>query len=51
MQDGQSPLTAASKYRNKELVDFFLQQGADEDFLPERDASALRECLYSWEQI
>lgn len=51
MQDGHSPLTAASKYRNKELVDLFLQQGADVNFLTERDTSALCECLYSWEQM
>jgi ankyrin repeat protein len=50
MKDGHSPLTAASKYRNDELVNFFLQQGADQDFLTQRDTCALRECLFSWEQ-
>jgi hypothetical protein len=50
MEDGHSPLTAASKYRNEELVNFFLQQGADQDFLTQRDTCALRECLFSWEQ-
>ncbi|KAH8782231.1 ankyrin repeat-containing domain protein [Hyaloscypha sp. PMI_1271] len=50
MKDGHSPLTAASKYRNEELVNFFLQRGADQDFLTQRDTCALRECLFSWEQ-
>jgi ankyrin repeat protein len=50
-QDGHSPLTAASKYRHKQLVDFFLQRGADVRFLTNRDASALHECLYSWEEM
>ena len=51
MQDGHSPLTAASKYRNKELVDFFLQHGADIDILTERGTSSLQECLYSWDPM
>jgi ankyrin repeat protein len=49
--DGHSPLTAASKYRHKQLVDVFLQRGADVRFLTNRDASALHECLYSWEEM
>ena len=49
--DGHSPLTTASKYRHKRLVDVFLQRGADVKFLTNRDASALHECLYSWEKM
>jgi hypothetical protein len=49
--DGHSPLTAASKYRHKQLVDVFLQRGADVRFLTNRDNSALHECLYSWEEM
>ncbi|KAH8753211.1 hypothetical protein BGZ57DRAFT_965322 [Hyaloscypha finlandica] len=49
--DDHSPLTAASKYRHKQLVDVFLQRGADVRFLTNRDASALHECLYSWEEM
>ncbi|KAN0117792.1 ankyrin [Hyaloscypha variabilis] len=49
--DGHSPLTAASKYRHKQLVDVFLQRGADIKFLTSRNASALHECLYSWEDM
>ncbi|KAH8745613.1 ankyrin repeat-containing domain protein [Hyaloscypha finlandica] len=51
MQDGHSPLTAASKYRHKELVDLFIQMGADVKFLTRRNTSALHECLYSWEEM
>jgi ankyrin repeat protein len=49
--DGHSPLTAASKYRHKQLVDVFLQRGADVKFLTNRDSSALHECLYSWGEM
>ena len=49
--DGHSPLTAASKYRHKQLVKVFLQSGADVKFLTNRDSSALHECLYSWEEM
>jgi ankyrin repeat protein len=49
--EGHSPLTAASKYRHRQLVDIFLQRGAEINFLTSRDASALHECLYSWEEM
>lgn len=49
--DGHSPLTAASKYRHKQLVDVFLQSGAEIKYLTNGDASALHECLYSWEEM
>jgi ankyrin repeat protein len=49
--EGHSPLTAASKYRHRQLVDVFLQRGAKIKFLTKRDASALHECLYSWEDM
>jgi ankyrin repeat protein len=49
--DGHSPLTAASKYRHKQLVDGFLERGAEVKVLTKRDASALHECLYIWEQM
>jgi ankyrin repeat protein len=49
--EGHSPLTAASKYRHKQLVDVFLQRGAEIKFLTTGDAPALHECLYSWEDM
>jgi len=49
--EGHSPLTAASKYRHKKLVDVFLQRGAEIKFLTNNNASALHECLYSWEEM
>jgi ankyrin repeat protein len=39
--DGHSPLTAASKYRIPELVDLFIQKGAEITFLTEHEMSAL----------
>jgi ankyrin repeat protein len=50
MQEWHSPLTVASKYRNQELVDMFLQKGADVNFLTKQGCSALQECLYSREE-
>jgi ankyrin repeat protein len=51
ISDGHSPLTAASKYRIPELVDLFIQKGADIRFLTDKVMSALHECLYSWEEM
>jgi hypothetical protein len=50
MVESHSPLTVASKYRNLELVDFFLQKGADVNFRTKKGTSALQECLYSTEE-
>jgi ankyrin repeat protein len=49
--EGHSLLTAASKYRHRQLVDLFLQRGAKIKYLTNREASALHECLYSWEEM
>ena len=51
LHDGHSPLTAASKYRHKEIVDLLIQNGANVEFLTDRETSALQECLYSWEEM
>jgi ankyrin repeat protein len=48
--ESHSPLTVASKYRNRELVDIFLQKGADVNFRTKEGTSALQECLYSTEE-
>jgi ankyrin repeat protein len=48
--ESHSPLTVASKYRNGELVDIFLQKGADVNFRTKEGTSALQECLYSTEE-
>jgi ankyrin repeat protein len=50
MVESHSPLTVASKYRNLELVDIFLQKGADVTFRTKEGTSALQECLYSTEE-
>jgi ankyrin repeat protein len=49
--EGHSPLTAASKYRHKQLVDVLIQKGAEIKFLTTGDAPALHECLYSLEDM
>ncbi|KAF8857119.1 hypothetical protein BDZ45DRAFT_674929, partial [Acephala macrosclerotiorum] len=50
-QDGHSPLTAASKFRQLEVVHFLIQNGANVNFITHNGASALQECLYSLEQF
>ncbi len=51
MNDGSSPFTVACKYRDKDLVDFLIENGANVNFLTNRGVSAPHECLYSWEEI
>jgi ankyrin repeat protein len=41
-----SPLTLASKYKYKELVDFLILEGADIQFRMDGTSSALRQCLH-----
>jgi ankyrin repeat protein len=48
---GHSPLTAASTYRNKDVVSMLIRQGADVNFLTGHGTSALQECLYSGEKM
>jgi ankyrin repeat protein len=50
VHEGHSALTAASKYRHKEVVDLLIQYGADVRLLMKNDNSALRECLYCSEE-
>ncbi|OBT38706.1 hypothetical protein VE00_10952 [Pseudogymnoascus sp. WSF 3629] len=51
LKEIHTPLSAASKYRNKDLVDLFIRKGADIRHLTGQDTSAFHECLYSWEQM
>lgn len=51
LEDGHSPLTAASKYRYQSLVDLLIQKGADVNFVTKRRTTSLQECLYSWEEM
>lgn len=51
LQDGHSPLTAASKYRHRGIVDILIRKGANVDFKTNRGTTALHECLYSWEEM
>lgn len=50
IRDMYSPLTAASKFRSKDLVDLFLKQGADVMFQTDQGTSALHDCLYDRER-
>ena len=49
--DDHLPISAASKYRHKELVDFLIQKGANVNDLTGRETSAIQECIYSWEEL
>ena len=49
IHSGHSPLTAASKYRNLDLVNLLINKGAEINFITDKDTTALHECLYSWE--
>lgn len=46
VNERHSALTAASKFRHKEVVDILIQNGTDVRLLMKNGNSALRECLY-----
>jgi ankyrin repeat protein len=46
-----TPLTAASKYRSLELVNLFIERGADVTTITFLGTSALHNCIFSWEEF
>ncbi|OBT56680.1 hypothetical protein VE04_03557 [Pseudogymnoascus sp. 24MN13] len=51
LNEVHTPLSAASKYQKKDLVDLLIQNGADATLLTGQGTSALHECLYSRDEI
>ena len=51
LKEVHTPLSAASKYQKRCIVDLFIQNGADVTILTGQKTSPLHECLYSWDQV
>ena len=51
LNEVHTPLSAASKYQKKEIVDLRIRNGADVRLLTDQGTSALHECLYSPNQL
>ncbi|KAK4442457.1 ankyrin repeat-containing protein, partial [Podospora aff. communis PSN243] len=50
LDERHSTLTLASSYRQPELVNLLIQNGADVNFRINGCTSALRECLFNWKE-
>lgn len=48
--DGHSPLTAASQFRQNAIVALLIREGADVSFVTHNSKSALQKCLYNWRE-